>query len=412
MRGLMRQLRAASFLAICLLPALASGQNFERELYHAEVCNEGQIGVDVAVAYTDFGFINEFFAVHGWQFVRSGECKTIFSHWYAPQNLFSFQSFPLHIAFGFTDSTGVWGAAMVDPPDGIARSRARLCVHRQGFSYEVIADDPQRACTGAGEFLIPASIVWEPTSPAAYPTEFNDEWGPPETFTVALGRDDRAIPMGPQTSSAPPRANDDVRVDVGPSEKGNLLTGNEVTRYGAEWRFADGRRVPDTLIVRATGRPPLAPKEQHSIDEPPIAALRRRIRDVVSSFATCRTQEFPAHAVSVSGFALNEWGVVSARETDVMLVGGEPIEAEILRAAALANLDLARATIRSDGTCVALVIPCRDGAQCGEHFGTAGHSATVNPWTLNLASASDASNVLDALREIAPYYADGRPEIR
>jgi hypothetical protein len=408
----MHQLRAALFVAVSLLPALASAQYFERELYHAEVCNEGQIGVDVAVAYTDFGFINEFFAVHGWQFVRPGECKTIFSHWYAPQNLFSFQSFPLHIAFGFTDSTGVWGVAMVEPPDGIARSQSRLCVHRQGFSYEVIADDPQKACTGPGEFLIPASIVWEPTSPAAYPTEFNDEWGPPETFTVALGPNDRAIPMGPQTSSAPARVTDNVRVvDASPNAKGWLLTGYEVTRYGDEWRFADGRPVPDTLIVAATGLPPLAPSWQRSIDEALIAPHLQRIRDVVRSFPTCRTEEFPAHDVAVSGFELNDWGVVRSWETDIVSLGGEPTKIESLRAAALANLDLAAAAVRSDGTCVHLAIRCPGKAQCVESLGTAGHSATVTPWMLTLASAGEANDVLEALRQIALYYPDGSPRI-
>lgn len=125
---------------------------------------------------------------------------------YAPQNWLSFQSFPVHLAFGFMDSIGVWGAASVDPPDwdDVARSRARLCVRREGFSYEVIADDPEKSCTGAGEFLIPASIVWEPTSPARYPTEWIREWGPPVTFTVALGRNERAVPLGPQASTPAP----------------------------------------------------------------------------------------------------------------------------------------------------------------------------------------------------------------
>jgi hypothetical protein len=77
------------------------------ELYHAEVCNQGRITVDVAVAYRDFGFTDEFWMVDYWYRVAPGKCKLVFSHFYAPNNLFSFQSFPLHVAFAFTDSTGV-----------------------------------------------------------------------------------------------------------------------------------------------------------------------------------------------------------------------------------------------------------------------------------------------------------------
>ena len=99
-----------------------------RELYHAEVCNQGQIKVLVAVAYKDFGFTDEFWMIDYWYRVEPGKCKLVFSHFYAPNNLFSFQSFPLHLAFVFTDSTGVTGAAKVRPPSGVAASRSHLCV--------------------------------------------------------------------------------------------------------------------------------------------------------------------------------------------------------------------------------------------------------------------------------------------
>jgi hypothetical protein len=198
-------LRAVLWIAFALLSSRAGAQD-DRELYEAEVCNQGQIPVEVAVAYTDFGFINEFFAVHGWQQVRPGACRTVFSHLYAPQNWLSFQSFPVHLAFGFEDSTGVWGAARVATPDwdDVGQSRAQLCVKKEGFSYEVIAEDPQKPCTGAGEFLIPASILWEPTSPTSAWDEWRNEQGGPARFTVALGAGDRAIPAGPQASTPAP----------------------------------------------------------------------------------------------------------------------------------------------------------------------------------------------------------------
>jgi len=193
---------AALFIAVSLLSARVDAQ-YDRELYHAEVCNAGELPFNVAVASTNFGFFDEFWDVYGWYPIHPDECKTVFSHWYAPQNLFSFQAFPVHLAFAFRDSTGVWGAVRVEAPDkdDVSRSRVQLCVGEVGFAYEVHAEDPQKKCTDVGYYLIPASIVWEPTSPATYPTEWNNEWGPPVTFTVALGTSDRAIPVGPQSST-------------------------------------------------------------------------------------------------------------------------------------------------------------------------------------------------------------------
>jgi Protein of unknown function (DUF1036) len=101
------------------------------ELYHAEVCNQGQIKVLVAVAYKDFGFTDEFWMVDYWYRVEPGKCKLVFSHFYAPNNAFKFQSFPLHLAFVFTDSTGVTGAAKIRPPRSVAASRFQP-VRRRG----------------------------------------------------------------------------------------------------------------------------------------------------------------------------------------------------------------------------------------------------------------------------------------
>ena len=70
--------------------------------------------IRISASTTSFGSIDY------WYQVDPGKCKLVFSHFYAPNNLFSFQSFPLYLAFAFTDSTGVRGAAKVNP-------RARHC---------------------------------------------------------------------------------------------------------------------------------------------------------------------------------------------------------------------------------------------------------------------------------------------
>ena len=170
------------------------------ELYHAEVCNQGRIAVDVAVAYRDFGFNDEFWMVDYWKRVEPGKCKRVFSQFYVPNNLFRFVSNPLHLAFAFTDSTGVWGAAKVQPPRGIASSRLKLCVERRNNEYRVDTKDPGARCPKG--ILIPASIDWEPTQ-GSYPNFYSGQYGPPMRFTVALGPNDRAIALGPQGSSVP-----------------------------------------------------------------------------------------------------------------------------------------------------------------------------------------------------------------
>jgi hypothetical protein len=199
----MKNIWIALLTTLLLLPATRVwAQAYDaagpRELYHAEVCNEGRIKVDVAVAYKDFGFSDEFWIVDYWYQVAPGKCKLVFSHFYAPNNWLSYQSFPLYLAYAFTDSTGVWGAAKVNPPRGIAASRLHLCVGRKNYEYRVNGKNPEAKCPQG--LPIPVSMVWEPTQ-GVYPNAYSREYPPPKRFTVALGPNDRAIALGPQASS-------------------------------------------------------------------------------------------------------------------------------------------------------------------------------------------------------------------
>ena len=197
----MKPIRIALLTTLLLLPAARVwAQAYDaagaRELYHAEVCNEGRITADVAVAYKDFGFTDEFWMITYWYRVEPGKCKLVFQHFYAPQSMFNFQSFPLYLAFAFTDSTGVWGAAKVNPARDTAASRLHLCVGRKNYEYRVNGKNPQAKCPKG--LLIPAAIVWEPTR-GVYAREFGG-YPPPKRFTVVLGPNDRAIALGPQAS--------------------------------------------------------------------------------------------------------------------------------------------------------------------------------------------------------------------
>jgi hypothetical protein len=184
-------------IMLLLLPASHLGAY---EVYSAEVCNKGQLGVDVAVAYRAFGFNDEFWVIDGWYGVPPGKCKAVFAHEYADNRL-EHRSFPVHLAFAFTDSTGVWGTANVKPPGNVAASRLQLCVTRKNFEYRVDTKDPATACKGQpNSFLIRASIDHEPKNP----DYFNHGTGVHYrglSATVALGANDRAIPLGPQAST-------------------------------------------------------------------------------------------------------------------------------------------------------------------------------------------------------------------
>ena len=200
----MKRIRIALLATLLQLPASHPWAQPDLELYSAEVCNRGQITVDVAVAYKDFGFSDEFWVIDGWYEVPKGTCKTVFAHSYVKQdrNWLGFRSFPVHLAFAFTDSTGVWGAAKVDPSPGIARSRLQLCVTRKSFEYRVDAKDPATSCKGkANALLLAASIDFEPTAGDYYDYVGRKYGRPSMSATVALSANDRAIPLGPQVSS-------------------------------------------------------------------------------------------------------------------------------------------------------------------------------------------------------------------
>ncbi len=93
-----------------------------------------------------------------------------------------------------------WGAAKAQPPSGVASSRLNSCAREGNNKYRVDTKDPGVKCPKG--ILIPAAIVWESTR-GVYPNAYSRQYPPPKRFTVALGRTDRAIAVGPQGSSAP-----------------------------------------------------------------------------------------------------------------------------------------------------------------------------------------------------------------
>ena len=142
----MKHVRIVLLTTLLLLPAArvwaqAYDAAGHRELYHAEVCNQGRITVDVAVAYKDFGF-DEFWIVDYWYRVAPGKCGLVFSHFYAPNNLFSSKASPVfwptvHLL------SGVWGATK-RYPDATLPNPPDLCVGKTNYKVPMDAKTTQR----------------------------------------------------------------------------------------------------------------------------------------------------------------------------------------------------------------------------------------------------------------------------
>ena len=108
----------------------------------------------------------------------------------------------MHLAFAFTDSAGVWGAAKVNPPRGVARSNLQLCITKKNFEYRVDAKDPAQPAEENQTLFYSASVDFEPTAGDYFDYVGRTYGRPSMSATVALGPNDRAIPINPQASSA------------------------------------------------------------------------------------------------------------------------------------------------------------------------------------------------------------------
>ena len=158
--------------------------------YGVNVCNDGQLVVEVARAVKYHGD----WEIGGWTRISPGQCEL--AYWGPFERMEFWGGSHAHLAFAFTDSTGVWGAAevKVEPhwwSDALSPSDVSICVRKQNFQYSLKGGDPAAACSRdpRNSFLIPASINWSPGI------------GQRLDFHVARGSKDRAIQLGPQLST-------------------------------------------------------------------------------------------------------------------------------------------------------------------------------------------------------------------
>ena len=167
------------------------------------VCNDGTILFSVARAYREANvFSADTWQVEGWYNVEPGKCEKI-----GPVNLyynggwFGKDSVTL-LAFAFRDSTGTWGALTLRPfnYDSLWHpSNQQFCFRPEGAAYD--RDSPggdlPRSCDGkqTGYQMVPASFEYRGPGYSSSGYSGQDE------LHVKLGPSDRAIPLGPQTSS-------------------------------------------------------------------------------------------------------------------------------------------------------------------------------------------------------------------
>jgi Protein of unknown function (DUF1036) len=213
-----RRLTTYSFLVLAILFLLPSsrlwGDDQIAGVASVKICNNGSISVDVATArdISDGGRWD----VERWRSVEPGECNVVLKWYMEPITGLTYKfakSHPVHIAFAFTDATGVWGASKfkltksffpgwsearfggTDDYDSLQQSDRQLCVDRGIKEYAMNGADPGAGCKdeGPGMFLIPASIDWEMKTDTTL------------ILDVTFGPNDRAIPLGPNSvSSASP----------------------------------------------------------------------------------------------------------------------------------------------------------------------------------------------------------------
>ncbi len=170
------------------------------------VCNKGQIEVRYATAHRHgHGFFPGSWVVQGWYPIPPGACENVY-------HTNSSVGEDIHVAFGFTDSTGTWGPVRsLDNPDSqVKRSDKHLCVTNDPFEYTLAVRDNSNYIVGKDDFdggackegqvSFPAAIYFH----AAYDegcgsyTCYGGKFEHAE-FNIALTAKDRAIAAGPQT---------------------------------------------------------------------------------------------------------------------------------------------------------------------------------------------------------------------
>ena len=199
---------------------------------------------------------------------------------------------------------------------------------------------------------------------------------------------------------------DVVRNMPGTAPIGRIILGEDVRFEQGGWRYVNGRQVPDTLLDKATGAPPLRPRTQRPVTQAPASTTIADIKNTLGTVKSCQlyagaSKENLLWSVMSPGFEMDDSGVIASR----YVLSTRPGEG-YAQGAAIANLSLIAAQIQDRGGCKILSIPCRNG-QCVRFEDNA------NPSLSFFVETTDQANkILNDLKALAPLYPDGAGELQ
>jgi hypothetical protein len=171
--------------AALLLPVGAAAQ--EATL---EICNNGRLDIDVALAARIQSFVTGYtWKTIGWYTVAAGTCGTVYDEDYDEAGPYTPQS-GARVAFTVTRADGVWGAYHSDEVQGHGWMRSgtgQICVkHPDAFKFQEPSGDPAANCSG---ILIPVAHDFMPDGPGKF--TYTMDWNGYGSF-VALGKGGQA----------------------------------------------------------------------------------------------------------------------------------------------------------------------------------------------------------------------------
>lgn len=354
---------------LLVLGAVALCIPFQADASVVSICNQGDTSLNVATAiYSKSMWLGDSYDVTGWYAVDPGKCAVVYS-----------AEDPDDVYFGFTFLGSDRNLRKyVSTPSGgqdnlFKAVSENFCVAvGQVFDYKTKTKGVAAGCQAG----------FRPLEFSLYAGLDSDNYGRVE-YTLFPRKDDRESDV----------------IGTRPGTTARLIFGNAVQFDGSQWTYANGAALPHNLIDEKTGLPPLLPKQQYSPGSEPVAEYFRQIKSVMNSFQQCRDTSRGITLVS-SRFDMDDSGIVSFTSSDSM--GTNPPYG-----VAIANVDLNNPHIFDhDPGCVLVDFDCKDGMQCARQ----GNDATT--WlSFWVNSREQANTIIEALKEIAPFYPDGQGEI-
>jgi hypothetical protein len=236
----------------------------------------------------------------------------------------------------------------------------------------------------------------------------NEKWFEDRSILAIAVKFDSGLRHGAHERPDLPGAQlaDAVRNLPGAAPIGRLILGEDVRFEQRGWRYVNGAQVPDTLLDKATGAPPLRPKSQRPITQPPVSTSVADIKRTLGGIKSCplytnASKDNLLWSVLSPSFELDDAGVIASR----YVLSTRPGQG-YAQGAALANLSLIAAQIQDRGGCKILSIPCKNG-QCVRFEENANPSLSVF-----VETNEQANTILNALKTLAPLYPDGAGELR